>query len=382
MNRFLLAVLVATLLSGAGCSKPSSPTSSSGPRPPSADEAKAFVQSLLPSSLRLSDFKADAPMRQPNTAPDGNAWTISVKVTLTPAEDLLTTASLEQDRAFYAPIRDLDDLKAWRNTYVRSIYARTYGAFDLPALKPPVPLLVVQQAKGKALSPLYGKLAAEWQVDHWKWSEADLEPPSVGRPRAMFGSDPTLILGSPEAEAVAAAQRKGVDEFRQKQADVEARYAKDLAAATKPGTTYKGQIKHPNGTMPCEVRFVETAGAADPQTVSFEVRVPQDPAYLYVFKAKFSPTIPLNIASDAAYQPTSPATSDADAAPPVGDLTATYVRGTGKLATYGNWPGVLVNGAIRLSYGGTPLVLLGGHIRGVVGDFNGDYTLDAEQINH
>lgn len=371
-------VLIVALFSGAGCSKPSSPASSGGSRPPGAEDAKAFVQSLLPSAIRLSDFKADAPVRQSNSAPDGNVWTVSVKVTLTPAEDLLAAASLEQTKAFYASASDLDALKAWRNIYVRSIYSLAYGAFDTPAVASPARLLIVQQAKSKPLPPIYGKLAAEWQVDHWKWSDVDLELPVVGQPRALFTDGPTLVLGSPEADAVTTAQRKGMDEFRQKQADVESHYAKDLAAATKPGTTYQGEIKHPNGTIPCEVRFVEVPGVADPQTVAFEVRLPQAPAYLFSYTAKLSPKVPLDIpAYFAAERTTVPATSEADAARPVGNLTVHYVRGTGKLATFGNWPGMLASGASRLSSSDRPFVLLGGHFRGLVGDFNGDYTLDS-----
>ncbi|MBE7156946.1 MAG: hypothetical protein INR62_00670 [Rhodospirillales bacterium] len=385
MNKFPSAMLAAALLSSAACSKPTSTSGGSGgPRPPGMGDAKAFVQSFLTPEMGLSvgDFKADAPVRQSGTAPDGNAWTVSVKVTLTPTEDLLESATVEQDHAFYAPVADLETLQAWRNVYVRSIYARTYGAFDLPALAAPARLLVIGQPKGKSLPAAYGKLAAQWQVDHWRWSNVDLQLPAVDRPRATFTDRPSLVLGTPEAEAVAAAQRKGMDEFRRRQADVQGRYAKDLAADTKPGTTYTGQIRHPNGVMPCEVRFVEpAAGKADAQIVWFEVRVPQDPTYLYVFKAKLSPEIPLNIPSGAAFHPTTPATNDADTDPPVGNLTATYVRGTGKIATYKNWPGVLLNGAINLSYGGTPLVLLGGHLRGRLGEFNGDYLLDAEQTH-
>ena len=369
---------LALLFAAGGC-KPTLPGSTAS-RQPSADDAKVYVQTLLPSALRLSNFQADAPMRQPNTSPDGNTWTVSVKATLTPAEDLLAAASLEQDHAFYAATDDLDDLKAWRNTYVRSRYARTYGAFDLPTLPPPAHLLVVQQPKGKPLAPIYGKVAAEWQVDHWRWSNVDLEPPSsLGQPRALFTDDPTLVLGSPEADAVRVAQQ-GLDEFRHKQATTEDRFAKDLAAATKPGTVYRGQVKHPNGVLPCEVRFVEAKGAGDPQTVTFEVRLPQDPAYLYVYRAKLGSKIPLNIALGAAYQPVSSTTSDADTDVPVGDLSVRYVRGTGKLAAFGNLPGMMLNAAMGGSYSDVPFVLLGGHLKGVVGDFNGEFALSADLV--
>ena len=311
----------------------------------------------------------------PNMSPDSNAWIISVKITLTPVEDLLALPSSEDANVIDSLTGELNLLFAWRNAYVRSPYTHTCGPFDVQVPTASAPqLLVLKQAKDKPLAPFYGKVAAEWQVDHWQFTNMDLELPQTGQPRSSFNR-PTMVKGSPEAEAFLAAERKAVTEGKERQTAIESKYGKDVSAATKPGTIYRGQISHPRGVLPCEIRFLETPGA-DPQVATFEVRVPQEPSYQYVYSAALAPKVPLKIASDGvASQPNPIPSGDTDV--PVGNLIVNFVRGTGKTSTGGNLAGVMLSGAHGLG-NDKPLLLLGGRLKGVVASFNGDFSVDAE----
>ena len=299
-------VSAALLLMVAGCKPASAPsadptTSSSdnggeghGSRQPSASEFNAFFQTLLPAVVKVAELKTDPPVRMPDTSPGSNIWLISVKITLEPTEDLLALPPSEDVHVVDELVSELNTLIGWGNAYGRSPYARTYGAFDIKTPTAPVPqLLVVRQSKSKPLAPLYGKIAAEWQVDHWQFSNVDLELPQTGQILSSF-TGPTMVKGSPEAATFMAAEQRAVAEAKQRQAAIESKYAKDLLAATKPGTTYRGQVSHARGVLPCEVRFLDTPGA-DPQMAMFEIRVPQEPTYQYFYTAKLAPKVPLNI---------------------------------------------------------------------------------------
>ncbi len=380
-------VLIAFLfLADAGC-KPAPPPSPGQATPPvqgdasvqpNAGDFNAFFQSLLPSVVKVSDLKTDPPVRMPDTPPDSRIWLISVKITLTPVEDLLALPAPEDALVIDGLVNELNVLIAWRNAYARSPYTRVYGAFDVQAPAAPVPqLLVVQQAKNKPLIPLYGKIAAEWQVDHWQFTNVDLELPRMGQLRSSFAGGSTMINGSPEAEAFLAAERKSIADAKQRQVVIESNYTKDLLAVTKPGTIYRGQVSHPRGVLPCEVRFLETPGA-DPKMATFEIRVPQEPSYQYVYSAALAPKVPLKIASDGvASQSNRVPSGDANTDVPVGNLTVNFVRGVGKTSTGGNLAGMMLSGAHGLG-NDKPLLLLGGRLKGVIASFNGDFSVDAE----
>ena len=129
--------------------------------------------------------------------------------------------------------------------------------------------------------------------------------------------------------------------------------------------------------MPCEVHFLDTPGA-EPQTVMFEIRVPQEPTYQYVYTAKLAAKVPLNIATDAAPSQSIRLTSGSvEPDVPVGNMIVNYVRGTGKKSLFGSLPSVMLNGAGGM---GTdkPFLLLDGHFKGVVSSFNGDFSLASE----
>lgn len=387
VQRIAANVLIAFLfLAGAGC-KPAPRSNPADAAPstdggsshqPNAGDIKIFFQTLLPAVVKVADLKADPPVRMPNTSPDSNTWLFSVKLTLTPTEDLLALPSSEDVRATNDLASELNTLVSWHNAYVRSPYARIYGAFDVQTPKAPAPqLLVILQAKDKPLPPLYGKIAAEWQVDHWQFSNVDLELPPMGQLRASF-TGPTMVKGSHEADVYVAAQQKAIADGKQKQAAIESRYANDLLAATKPGTVYRGQISHARGVVPCEVHFLDTPGA-DPQMTIFEIKVPQEPTYQYIYTAKLAPKVPLNVATDAVASPSIHLTAGSTGLDvPVGNLTVNYVRGTGKKTLFGSLPSVMLNGAGGM---GTdqPFLLLDGHLKGVVSSFNGDFSLAVEQ---
>ena len=377
---------VVFLLVGAGC-KPAPPPGSGQATPPvngdasaqpNASDFNAFFQNLLPSVVKVSDLKTDPPVRMPDTPPDSRIWLINVKITLTPVEDLLALPAPEDTQVIDGLVSELNVLIAWRNAYARSPYARVYGAFDVQTSAAPVPqLLVVQQAKNKPLVPLYGKIAAEWQVDHWQFTNVDLELPRMGQLRSSFAGGPTMINGSPEVEAFLEAERKSIADAKQRQVVIESNYTKDLLAITKPGTIYRGQVSHLRGVLPCEVRFLETPGA-DPNMATFEVRVPQEPSYQYVYSAALVPKVPLKIDSDGvASQFNRVPSGDANTDVPVGNLIVNFVRGTGKTSTGGNLAGMMLSGAHGLG-SDKPLLLLGGRLKGVIASFNGDFSVDAE----
>ena len=358
----------------------SSPVDSGGEksvqRQPSAGDLRAYCQTLLPPVMRLADLKTDVPVRAPNISPADNVWLINVKLTLTPAEDLLALASPEDTHAIDSLVGELNGLIAWRNAYVRSPYVRTCGGIDVAAPSGPVPqLLVVAQAKDKPLPPVYGQLAAQWQVDHWRYDTADLTLPTPGRPRSAFTGGSTMVMGSPEAEAFLAAERKAIARAKDQQTSIEEHFTRDLRAATTPGTTYKGQISHPRGILPCEVRFLPTPGA-EPLVTSFEVRVPQAPAFQYVYTAKLAPKVPLNLpAGDTGSFGFAAGAQDPSL--PVDDLMVSYARGAGKAQMFDrNLAGVILNNAPLIN--NKPFLLLDGHLKGVVASFNGDFSLAAD----
>ena len=218
-------------------------------------------------------------------------------------------------------------------------------------------------------------MAATWQVDHWLFEEVDLQVPAVGKPRSAFGSGPTMVKGSPQAEAFLAAEQKAIADAKAQQAAIEDRYAKDLAASTRAGTVYQGQVSYARGVLPCEVRLTETPGA-DPLTATFELRLPQRPTYLFTYVAKLAPRLPLNISQDDA-APSSPPAVNSDRDPSVGNLMVSCVRHAGQPSTDSNLPGLMVSGTYV--WNDRPFLLIDGHLKGAAASFNGIFFLQADK---
>ena len=349
-----------------------------GPRQPTEAEFAAFLRSTLGPFVRLGDLKTDPPVRMPNTSPASNVWLVNVKLTLVPVEDLLSLPPTEDAQAIDALVNELNALINWRNAYARSPYARAYGEFKVNAPVSPVPqLLVVSQAKDKPMAPIYGKVAAEWQVDHWQFTNVDLTTPSLGQPRAAF-SGPTMVKGESDGEAFLKAQREAIASAKRKQAAIEASYQKDLVAATKPGTLYRGNVTRNGKAMLAEVRFADPPSGSGAQVAAFALTLPNDPGYRVEYTAKLAQILPLNL-------PTAPANDDAipildGSAPPVGNLTVNWSHCETKDPQGKTAPGFLV---YCLQHGWThhdlPLLLLDNRINGAVAQhINGDYVLSAE----
>ena len=384
LRQVVLAATAAVLLVQSGCKPAAAPSSSdnkvSGPtsRQPTADEFRAFFQSLLPAAVKLSDLKTDPPTHMPNTAPADNTWLINAKIVLTPTEDLYSLPPAADTESIKDLVEELNTLIHWRNAYARSLYSRIYGAFDIQAPADLPQLLIVRQIKNKPLPAIYGKVAAEWQVDHWQFTNVDIELPVTGRLRSSFTAGPTMVKGSPEAETILATERKIIAAAKQRQAEIESSYSKDLFAATKPGTIYRGQISQTRGVLPCEVRFLDTPGA-DPKMATFEIALPKEPTYQLTYTARLAPKLPLDIPDGTlVYEAAHPASRSGEAEPPVANVTVSFTRGTGKKSLFGTLPSVLRNGTDYI--GDKPFLLLDGHLKGVVASFNGDFSMSAELV--
>ncbi len=328
--------------------------------------------------MRLGDLKTDPPVRMPNTSPDSNVWLVNVKLTLVPVEDLLSLPPTEDAQAIDALVNELNGLITWRNAYARSPYARAYGEFKVNAPVSPVPqLLVVAQAKDKPLAPIYGKVAAEWQVDHWQFSNVDLTMPAFGQPRSAF-TGPTMVKGGADGETFLKAQREAIASAKQQQATIEASHQKDLAAATRPGTTYRGNVTRNGKTMLAEVRFVDPPPGSDARVAAFALTLPSDPSFRVEYTTKLASSLPLNLPASTSNDNAIPIVDSSE--PPVGNLTANWSHCETKDPQGKTPSGFLV---YCLQHGWThhdlPLLLLNHRIEGAVAQhINGDYVLSAE----
>ena len=351
--------------------------SNTSPQPTDA-EFVAFMRSALGPAIRLGSLKTDPPVRMPNTSPASNVWLVNVKLTIVPVEDLLSLPPTEDAQAIDALVNELNGLINWRNAYARSTYAHAYGSFEIKAPVSPMPqLLVVKQAKDKPMAPIYGKVAAEWQVDHWQFTNVDLPMPPFGQPRAAFPG-PTMVKGSSEAEAFLKAQRAAIASAKGRQAAIEASYQQDLLAATKPGTLYRGNVTHNGKVLLAELRFIDPPPGGGAQAASFALSVPNDPGYRVEYTAKLAPPLPLNL-------PAAPVNDNVirfgnNSEPPVGNLTVNWSRCETKEPVPKTAPGFLVYWLKNTMRTDLPLVLLNHRIEGTVSQtINGDYVLSAEQ---
>ena len=293
---------------------PSSVTASA--RQPSVDDLAAFLRASAPAWERIVDVRMDAPVLMPGTAPTSNTWLVSVKFAIVPTEDLLAPATAQDAHAFQETKSELDLLLQ---------------------VQPPTSqqLLSVMQSKDRPLEPTYGKLVTEWQVDHWRFSNLDVNLPEVGQPRGQF-SGSTLVLGSPEAEHLLAAAKATITQVKAKREAVEQSYRADLLKATQPGTLYRGQIRHRGSAIAAEVRFTATPTGADPQReAQLEMSLPGTPGETFIYLARRAEVLPLRLAvSSTAAETGSLSMSELAGALPKGDLTLSLLRTSGKEKAY------------------------------------------------
>lgn len=365
--RAIVALLVAVLLcAGAGC-KPAPPVAD-GAHPPTTENLRTFFEAGAPSGLKVNEVKADPPVHQP----DGS-WLVNVKLVLTPTEDLLTLPAAGDAQSTDRLVGELNRLARWHDDYARSPYAKACGLFEVHVPAASVPqLLVVLQPKDKPLAPLYGKVAAEWQVDHWQFQpQGFTAPPSLGEPRATFQGT-TMVQGSPEAEKTLREVRDDIAQARKDIELVRHRYAEQVTRGIKPDTTYTGAVNLDGSTVTCELRFLlPPAGSSggDAPLASFQVTLTgMRPACWYVYHARVNTELPLAVPG-----PQPPTADD--------ELSARlYAYGHPDQAaapTCNVSPGLVLNSQFDVgrnalanalsSHGGSPgLLLLDGRIEGVL----------------
>lgn len=343
----ILSVTALALLA-AGCKPKAAPTSdglsSASPsvdqpsveagstsRRPTADEVTTFLRSVVPPLVHVSNVKMDPPTRLPNSSPADNAWVFNVKVTLAPSEDLFGAPSAADAQAFAAVNAELDGLVRWHDAFVHSPYARFYPAFEVRDSVAPTPRLLARLHKANdPLPPVYGRMEATWQIDHWIFSPDLPEPPDPGQPRAAF-TGPCLVQGSPEAQAFVAATRATIAQIQPAKMALDSRYAADVVKGTRPGTLYRGQLTYHGVVTPAEVRFVE-APNPDSQYAPFELHLPAMPSYVFAYSAKLARQMPIHPAAPTTAEgEPNPALTAADTERvPKGDLMVSFVRAVGK----------------------------------------------------
>ena len=226
--------------------EPSPQISGDASHPPGTAELTGFLRSHLPPVIKLVGLKNDPPVPMPNTAPGSNAWLYNVRLTLAPTEDELGAPPPQQAQAFQDMVDELTGLAAWSQAYAHSPYASLYPGFTADPPTPASPqLLVVTRHKDRPAAPIYGKMAAEWQVDHWLYSVVDMALPEEdsGRFRSAYPG-PVLIQGEPAAERFIAASKAAI-------------------AAAKPKYLSKDQV--PAEKLAEEREIVKTRTMADPK---------------------------------------------------------------------------------------------------------------------
>ena len=301
---------------------------------PTAGDLTGYLRGIAPPFMRVVDVRMDPPAPAPNTSPASRRWVFNVRFTLVPTEDLLSTASQENAHAYRVVADELEYMGHWHDAYRQSSYARLYSDFNWQAPTPPPAgqtLLVVTHKRDTPLPPMYGKLAAEWQVDHWRFFPVDLDFPEADMPWSSF-QVPNVILGSQAAEAFLTAARAAIIQAKTKKAAINASYTADLEKATRPGTIYKGQINHLGSVVPAEARFMASP-TEDPQVVGLEVRLPATPGEVFTYSVDLAKQVPLHLATSL--EPSDPASKPSDFEPlPGGDLKLSLVSADGKEGVY------------------------------------------------
>ena len=325
----------------------------------------------------------DPPTRMPNTSPAQNVWLLSLKMTLTPAQDLFSLPPPQDTQPIDNLVTELNALVAWRNAYVNSPYAKACGAFEVKVPAAPLPqLLVVTYPKDHPLPPIYAKVTAEWQVDHWQFEPTQGNTSTVllnaGKLRSEF-TGPTMVKGSQEAEKAIGGVRDAIAQARKEIDAIRSRYTEQVVRGVKPGTLYTGTVSYGPNVAPCELRFLDPPPGGDARFANFQVTLSsQNPPCWYIYKARVSTELPIPVPGP---QPT-PANpyavtgfNDSNQVPDH-NVYQNFVRSSNfKVGrdTLANW---LSNN----DHGGQALLLLNGRIDGLINDFgNPGIKLSVQQ---
>ena len=212
LTRITLAAIAAVLLFYTGC-KPTPPaaaqvtppTDSSVPRQPTAADFQTFFQGMLPATVKVSEVKMDAPTRIPNASPASNIWLLSLKITVTPLEDLFSLPPPQDTQPIDNLVAELNALVAWRNAYANSPYAKACGAFEVKVPDRPPAATARRGAPQGSSSAAHlrqsdrrvagGSLAVR---AGWRETRA-MVLLNAGKLRSEF-TGATMVKGSPEAE--------------------------------------------------------------------------------------------------------------------------------------------------------------------------------------
>ena len=270
-------------------------------RQPSASDLASFLRSIVPPTSKVVEVKSDPAVPLHNVVPGTNAWLLSVRMTLAPAEDLFLPAPAKDTQALQAMLDELKSLADWSQAYADSPYTDLGASFTVkvPASTAPQ-LLNIAHPRGQPLAPIYGKVAAEWQVDHWQFSVLSLPKYGDGgsEPRSWF-QGATLVQGSREASHYLGETRAALSDAKEKRAAIERRYQEALAQATRPGTVYHGELRLLSTSqvnpVPVEVRFVDvTLGGPVTHEAQFTLKLAQPPTgHDYAFRVKLADYLPL-----------------------------------------------------------------------------------------
>ncbi len=350
---------------------------------PTSEDLEVFLRASVPSLLRLVEVKMEPPARMPNTSPAANTWVFNVKLTLAPTEDLFGPAPPEDTQSFQVVADELAGLARWHAAYLHSAYVRLAPGYEMPTPATPAPQLLVLLHRAKELlTPIYGKMAAEWQVDHWRFSRVDLDLPEPGEPLATFPAS-HLIKGSPAAASFLSTAREAIAQGKAKQATINASYAASLVQATRPGTLYQGQITRRGSTVPAEARFLPAPAGVDSQSVGLEVRLPATPGEAFLYSAHLSQQVPLALPAVTSIGEPTPTPVGAESVPQA-DLQLRFVSASGKEGAYSETiPVALLN--LQRHYAQPDAVwlhLLERHLDGRLNGFATDaagFVLQAQQ---
>lgn len=365
---------------------PSSPDDAR--RPPGTEELTRFLRGkFAPAALRVAELKHDPPVPLPGTPPGSNAWLYQVRVTFVPAEDVLGPVAAPVENAFHADLEALRTLATWSEAYAHSPHAARYPGFPVeppPSHEPK--LLVLLYAKDQPLAPLYGKLSAEWQVDHWNYEIVSLQKPADDKPGKLRSeyTGPLLIQGSPEAERYQKLIRDNLDAARAKKAALDAAYQADLRAATAPGTTYQGTLTHGKNVLRTEARFLAAAAGDEPNAVRMEFRLPEAGyTYLCAVRLASSPPVPLAPANDTA-EVREELFGNGGKPAPKADLALRYLHITDPKSARPNTPAVDFRQA-AIGFAADPQFWLSiehGHLTGKMTpyDFHPPYFFDGQAV--
>ena len=309
--------------------KPSDQTPGNPRRVPGTGDLANFLRSQLPPAFRVVDVTNDPPVPLPNTSPGANAWLLSVRLTFAPAEDQFVPVA-QATQALQTLLDELRSLADWSQAYASSPYSDLGPSFTVNAPATTAPeMLTTAHPKDRPLAPIYGKMAAEWQVDHWQFSVLAMQTPAdESKPRSAF-TGPTLVQGSGEARQFWGTAQAALKTAKESRAAIEHRYQEALAQATRPGSVYRGELTlRFNGSrknpVAAEVRFMDvTLGGADVHQAQFTLKLPQVPGYDFSFRVKLADQLPLVLPAQAGQ-------FAGQAVASRGDMTINATQATGK----------------------------------------------------